>query len=858
MSNRKVLEDRLSNIVPEATDHHDKPALLEGQESFDILGRLDLYRADVVRRLDHTRRTTLGQFMTPSNVARLMASMLTMQDQSEVNLLDPGAGIGILFTACVEALCLSNHPPKKITAIAYEIEPLFLAYLDEAVELCKSLCRAHGIEFHAEVLNEDFVASAVSILSRDLFSSPLPNYTHAILNPPYHKIQSVSNVRRLLRSSGIETSNIYTAFLSLTSMLLSEGGQMISITPRSFCNGPYFKAFRKQFLATMRIERLHLFQSRQEAFQDDDVLQENLVMSARKGGAPLPMIVVSSNFGPDDEINVLEVEHSEVVSPDDDEAVIHVPTDELETQIAKLAARFTSTLESLGLEVSTGRVVDFRVDEFIMRDQHPDAAPLIYPVHFEKGYVRWPTNGGKKPNSILVNPQTENLLLPSQNYVLVKRFSSKEERKRVVAAIYDCSRIGSSYVGFENHVNYFHTKNRGLDLTIARGLAAFLNSTLVDTLFRRFSGHTQVNAKDLRRLPYPSLRELAALGNEIGPEFPSQQKLDQLVEKELFNMTTAEPGESPVLAKAKIQEALTLLRVLGLPRAQQNERSALTLLALLDLKPSAEWKDVSAPLMGITPMMDFFAKYYSKTYAPNTRETVRRQTVHQFRDAGLIIENPDNPSRPTNSPKAVYQIDPQALALISTFGTSHWEQNLHAYQLSVQTLQERYARERKMRRIPVQIMPGHTISLSPGGQNILIEKVIREFGERFTPGGKLVYIGDTSEKFAFFDKNLLKILGVTIESHGKMPDVIIYHVDRNWLVLIEAVTSHGPVDPKRHDELKRLFKSSSAGLVFVTAFLTRRTMIEYLSDISWETEVWVAEAPSHLIHFNGEHFLGPY
>jgi hypothetical protein len=163
-----------------------------------------------------------------------------------------------------------------------------------------------------------------------------------------------------------------------------------------------------------------------------------------------------------------------------------------------------------------------------------------------------------------------------------------------------------------------------------------------------------------------------------------------------------------------------------------------------------------------------------------------------------------------------------------------------------------------MRRIPVQIMPGHTISLSPGGQNILIEKVIREFGERFTPGGKLVYIGDTSEKFAFFDKNLLKTLGVTIESHGKMPDVIIYHVDRNWLVLIEAVTSHGPVDPKRHDELKRLFKSSSAGLVFVTAFLTRRTMIAYLSDISWETEVWVAEAPSHLIHFNGQRFLGPY
>lgn len=163
-----------------------------------------------------------------------------------------------------------------------------------------------------------------------------------------------------------------------------------------------------------------------------------------------------------------------------------------------------------------------------------------------------------------------------------------------------------------------------------------------------------------------------------------------------------------------------------------------------------------------------------------------------------------------------------------------------------------------MKRIPIEVAPAKTITLSPGGQNILVERVIRDFCEFFTGGGKLVYVGDTDEKFAYFDEALLEALGVTIETHGKMPDVIVYVEKKNWLVLVEAVTSHGPVDPKRRGELKVLFRNSKAGLVFVTAFLDRHTMVRYLNDISWETEVWVADAPTHLIHFNGERFLGPY
>lgn len=308
----------------------------------------------------------------------------------------------------------------------------------------------------------------------------------------------------------------------------------------------------------------------------------------------------------------------------------------------------------------------------------------------------------------------------------------------------------------------------------------------------------------------------------------------------------------------KIKEALAILKALGFPRQQQNERSALTLISLLNLKPDDAWEKASDPLMGITPMMDFFAEHYGRRYAPNTRETVRRQTVHQFIQAGIIVPNPDKPSRPTNSPGAVYQIEPSALKLLREFGKPAWNSCLLKYMQAVQTLKKLYAREREMRRIPVQLSNGKKIRLSPGGQNVLIKKIIDDFCSLFTPGGRVIYIGDTETKWAYIDSHALKELGIEIEEHGKMPDVIVYYTERNWLVLIEAVTSHGPVNPKRRQELKELFAGSKAGIVYVTAFLDRKTLIKYLSEISWETEVWLAETPSHLIHFNGERFLGPY
>jgi len=307
-----------------------------------------------------------------------------------------------------------------------------------------------------------------------------------------------------------------------------------------------------------------------------------------------------------------------------------------------------------------------------------------------------------------------------------------------------------------------------------------------------------------------------------------------------------------------ITEANQILISLGLPRAQQNERSALCLLALMNLTPRKKWARAENPLMGITPIMNWVREHYQKEYAPNTRETFRRQTMHQFVNAGIALYNPDRPDRPVNSPKAVYQIEPATLELLRSFGTKAWHDKLMNYLARSETLAARYAKKREQNRIPVQIAESKKITLSPGEHSELIRAIITEFGPRFAPGSVLIYAGDTGDKWGYFDAPLLANLGVNVDSHGKMPDVVLYNADRNWLLLVEAVTSHGPVDGKRHAELAHLFAEAKAGLVYVTAFPSRAVMARYLRDIAWETEVWVAEAPSHLIHFDGKRFLGPY
>ena len=310
--------------------------------------------------------------------------------------------------------------------------------------------------------------------------------------------------------------------------------------------------------------------------------------------------------------------------------------------------------------------------------------------------------------------------------------------------------------------------------------------------------------------------------------------------------------------KEKLKDAIFILTALGFLPKQRNDAAGYALLALINLEPSQKWNEATAPLIGITPIIEFVRKAYGARYAPNTRETIRDEAVKYFVESGLLLRNPDDLNRPTNSGKTVYQVEQNALGLLQAYGTIAWEHKLQEYLNSRDLIRRELERDRNLVLIPVTISSGVKISLSPGGQNPLIKMIIEQFCPRFLPGGMVLYIGDTKNKFLHLDTSFLNRLGVDIPSPAKMPDIIVYDPRRNWLLLIEAVRSAGPVDGKRRKELKELFSGCTAGMVFVTAFLNKDTMRNFLTQISWETEVWIAENPNHLIHFNGERFLGPY
>ena len=482
---------------------------------------------------DSERKHELGQFLTPVATGSFMASLFGT-GSSEIRLLDAGAGDGALVAAFVRQMCARERRPKRIAATAYELDATIVPALEQTLRSCRAECERTGIVFSSELHNEDFVEAAVSLVRGDLFVGSRTPYNAAILNPPYRKISSDSRTRWLLREAGIETSNLYAGFLALAARLLGDGGELVAICPRSFCNGPYFRPFRRQFLGMTALRRLHVFESRSAAFQHDDVLQENVIVHALKSSEKPRSVMISTSSGEAGaRVRERTCAYTEVVSPRDPEQFIHLVAAESDEAVRRKLAHLTTPLAELGLDVSTGRVVDFRAKQFLVREAQHDTAPLIYPCHFDAGFVHWPKSGGRKPNAIRDNRRTQGLLVSAANYVLVKRFTSKEERRRVVACIYDPRRIRAERVGFENHLNYFHARGRGLSMDLAKGLAVFLNSTIVDIYFRQFNGHTQVNATDLRNLCYPARAELESLGRRIRDTFPNQAELDALVENEL-------------------------------------------------------------------------------------------------------------------------------------------------------------------------------------------------------------------------------------------------------------------------------------------------------------------------------------
>ena len=472
----------------------------------ETIATIDNLRVEANARLDPALKGKLGQFMTPAPIAEFMAGLFSVPN-TPARLLDCGAGVGSLTASAIRRL-------KSLEcAELWEIDPIMRGFLEEAI-------KPLGVPY--KIHEGDFILDAVLNHATNKGN----RFTRAILNPPYKKINSDSLHRLLLRKIGIETVNLYTAFLALAILLLEEGGEAVAIIPRSFCNGPYYKPFRTHLLRYCSIEHIHVFESRQTAFKDDEVLQENIILKLTKGKEQGTVKVSISHDPTLSDYEERSVPFEQIVKPEDDDHFIHIPTGKQEFDHARF---FKCALNELNLEVCTGPVVDFRLREFWQQEPHPDSIPLIYPHHFVNRELVWPKEH-KKPNALAPDREVSKWLMPSGCYVIVKRFSAKEERRRVVAYVVYPEQIKSTLIGFENHWNVFHWKKKGLDPTIAQGLACFLNSTELDNYFRVFSGHTQVNATDLRNMKYPPLAKLKNLGIAYKASL-TQEEIDALLQK---------------------------------------------------------------------------------------------------------------------------------------------------------------------------------------------------------------------------------------------------------------------------------------------------------------------------------------
>jgi adenine-specific DNA-methyltransferase len=487
-----------------------------------LLWEAESRRLALASKLDANRRVELGQFLTPAPVASFMASLLDLTPgPREARLLDPGAGAGSLAAATIDRWVESGQA-GTLHVTAVEVDEVVRANLLEVM--------SHSAEagVSVEVVPEDFVAWGSARAGLGMEAATFVPFDFCIMNPPYRKIAARSVVRQTLQHVGVEVPNLYAAFVALGIRLLAPGGQLVAITPRSFANGPYFRDFRRDLLSKSALKQIHVFDRRDLAFADDDVLQENVIILAVRDG-PVGRVKITSSASVDAEVVTREVDQDDVVRPGDPNRFIHLVIDGSGDALAARMSNLPCSPGDLGLTVSTGKVVDFRTKGNLHAEAEDGDAPLIYPNHFDRGRIRWPQQGGRKPNGLAVNEDTKSLLLPNGCYVLVKRFSAKEETRRIVAAVVEANDLPGRWLAFENHLNVFHESQQPVERSVAIGLATFLNSTFADDFFRQWSGHTQVNATDLRSMRYPDLDALRTLGDAAGVTGLSQEKVDALV-----------------------------------------------------------------------------------------------------------------------------------------------------------------------------------------------------------------------------------------------------------------------------------------------------------------------------------------
>lgn len=462
-----------------------------------------------------------GQFFTPIRIAHLMSSMCVNND-SIIRILDPGCGTGVLSCALIENLAKDNSRLRSIELVAYETDVDLIAHSDHVLQYLKQWLAKQHINFSHVLHIHDFVLDNADAIARNnhLFGKKIELFDIIISNPPYFKLSREDKRTLAARDIVSGQPNIYSFFMGLAARLLKTDGQLIFITPRSFTSGSYFKSFREFFFKEVQLDRIHLFISRKDTFNRDNVLQETVIIKAVKKKKENPQVTITSSHGLSDidKPSVKQFAHNDLIDLNSSEKMLHFPTNNNEEEIMEHFKGWTRTLKDYNIQISTGPVVAFRSWDFIRETYENGSiflAPLFWLHNVNKMELTWPAPKPNKGQYIVLSDKSKPALVPNKNYIFLRRFSSKDDKSRLVAAPYFCNNTDVNFIGIENKLNYIYRRNGHLDRNEVLGLCAILNSQLFDSYFRIFNGNVNVSATELREMTLPPLEAIKEIGNQI-------------------------------------------------------------------------------------------------------------------------------------------------------------------------------------------------------------------------------------------------------------------------------------------------------------------------------------------------------
>jgi adenine-specific DNA-methyltransferase len=477
--------------------------------------RLGIY---YTKQVTQKHKKDSGQFFTPTPIAHLMASFCDLTGNS-LRILDPGCGTAVLTCALVEHLTEHNPNIEFIDLVAYETDPELISFSQKTLSYLKKWLQLKGVSFQYLLHIHDFILDNAIALQNT--SQNQDNFDIIISNPPYFKLAKDDEKTIAAKELVSGQPNIYSIFMGIASKLLNENGELIFITPRSFASGNYFKAFRELFFNTVQIDKIHLFNSRKDTFNRDSVLQETVIVKAIKADInPNKQVTVSSSVGIKDiyEPTIKYFPSSELIDLNSKEKILHLPTNDKEESILDLVTSWENNLINYDIHISTGPVVSFRSWDFIQNNYENGTlflAPLFWLHNVNKMSLEWPITSKNKGQFIKIEPASKSLLIPNKNYILLRRFSTKDDKSRLIAAPYFCNYAKSNFIGVENKVNYIYRKKGHLERSEVAGLCALLNSELFDIYFQIFNGNVNVSATELREMRFPPINDIKEIGNKI-------------------------------------------------------------------------------------------------------------------------------------------------------------------------------------------------------------------------------------------------------------------------------------------------------------------------------------------------------